>query len=94
MHIILFLRSVHYNHNNDVVGTISSYVSSDGKEILYNIIALPRAIQKIKHSTLGLNANIALDLASCYISHLGFVPRAYFPYSTGGNDLTITYIVV
>ena len=32
-------------------------------------IALPRAIQKIKHSALSLDANIALGFASCYISH-------------------------
>ena len=41
------------------------YMYNDGKEILYNtlIIALPRAICKIKHSALGLDANIALGFA-------------------------------
>ena len=50
------------------------------KEILYNtqIIALPRAIWKIKHSALGLDANIALGFASCYISHLSLMPCALF----------------
>ena len=35
---------------------------------------------KIKHSALGLNANIciALRFASCYISHLSLMPRALF----------------
>ena len=50
---------------------------------------MPRAVHKIKHSALSLNANIALGFAACYISHLGLV--FYFPYSTGGNDLTLTY---
>ena len=61
------------------------------KEIFYNTqtIALPRAIRKLKHLALGLDANIALGFALCYISHLGLV--LYFPYSTGGNDLTFTY---
>ena len=50
--------------------------------ITLQIIALPRAIRKIKHSLLGLDANIALGFASCeascYISHLGLVASALF----------------
>ena len=38
--------------------------------------------------------DIALNLASCYISHLSHMPHALFSYSTGGNDLTITYIYI
>ena len=43
-----------------------------------SIIALPCAIRKIKHSALGLDVNIALGFASCYINHLGLVPRDLF----------------
>ena len=57
--------------------------------ILYDSIALPHAIQKIKHSALALDANIAICFAPCYISHLGLV--LYFSYSIGGSALTITY---
>ena len=34
----------------------------------------------MENKALGLNANMALGLV------------LYFPYSTGGNDLTLTYI--
>ena len=46
--------------------------------ITLKIIALPHAIHKIKHLALGIDANIALGFALCYISHLGLVPRALF----------------
>ena len=38
--------------------------------------------------------DIALNLASCYISYLSLMPHALFSYTTGGNDLTITYIYI
>ena len=42
----------------------------------------------MENKALGLDANVALGFAPCYISHLGLV--LYFPYSTGDNDLTLT----
>ena len=58
----------------------------------YHVHALPRAIYKIKHLALSLDANIAVGFALCYISHLSLVSCAIF--STGGNALTDIYIYI
>ena len=44
---------------------------------------------------LVLDANITLNIASWYISHLGFVP--YFMYSTGDNAIfifSLAYVMI
>ena len=54
---------------------------------------LAHAIREIKHLTCGLDANKALDFASCFISISATRLVLYFTYSTRGNALTNTYIL-
>jgi len=46
---------------------------------------------KIKYSALGLDGNIAIGFASCYISILAMCLVLYFTYITRSNALTYTY---
>ena len=49
---------------------------------------------KIKHSALGLDAKKHLALLHAILAISASCLMLYFPYSTGGNDLTLTYIYV